>query len=781
MPRASRRVFLGVSGGAALHAFLARTALADLAQWDPSPAIPLGSTDAPAYTPLKMPVEGVNNEYPVIASGSNGRPWMAWVDASGDWDSIRLAPIDGGSAPPRTLNHGPGQAIHPRALATSEGVAVVWAECRAADDWRIMAAVQADSSQPELLEVSQAGRVAMHPALACDGRHLWFVWEEKSPGAPFAIVARPWSSDKGFSPCLEVARLKSGDCRRPTIACSGNTVYIAYDRFDGLGAINIELAVLRAGGINRRPLTQGPGLSMAPDIAAAPGAQRLWIAWHTNIWTPGEWDIPKWFQLAALDHDRLLMPSVPPPGRNRDMTGTVQGFEFVRLVATPGDVVHVLGRASHNFYIQTWSPTAGWSPLMRLPKDGWGGRGQHLEAALGRDRTLLVARRDLQGNAAGRITGLTPYKPCQAPLKPASPAVVESLRPAPRRIEFDPWGDYKYYFGDIHGHTWISDGCGDVDEYYIMRRDYYRLDFASVTDHDYFVGNGVTRAEWAHIKAITEHFDEPGRFVTLHGQEWTTARYPDGAGHKNIYSASPDIPLLDHRSEECNTGAKVIARVREMGGIAIPHHIGWTGMDWENFDPQVTPVIEIVSVHGAYEYMGNRPIAHRGGLKGHFVQDGWARGLKFGLIGGTDCHGLLYQHGVAWKRDPYRAGWAAILAKNLTRPAVLEALRARRCYATSGIWARLLFEVNGHVMGEEFEDSGPLKIRVECDSESPIEYLEIVRNNEVIYSFGGEGHASKFTFEDKPVPAGTAWYYLRVTCRDGNMAWSSPVWVTRSG
>jgi hypothetical protein len=740
----------------------------------------IGLPGTPAYTPLKLPAEGVTNEYPAIAAGQDGHPWVAWLDAAGDRSTVLLAPTGDASGSPRALSQEPGQALHPRVLATTRhGLAVVWAEFRATGDWRIMAAVQADSPRPELIEISEAGRIAMHPALASDGRRLWFVWEEKSPGASFAVLARSWSRDKGLSQPVEVARLKAGDCRRPAIACSGGKVLVAYDRFDGPGTINIELVTLRDGRTERMPVTEGPGLSMAPDVAAAPDSSRVWLAWHTNIWDAGEWDIPKWFRLASLDGGRLTEPSTPPPGRNRDMTGTLQGFEFVRLVPAPGGVVHVLGRASHNFYIQTWSP-AGWSPLMRLPKDGWGGRGQHLEGTLDKDGTLLVVRRDLQDNAAARISGLRAEKPVKAPLVPAFPSLIKSLRPAPRRIEFEPWGDYKYYFGDIHGHTWISDGCGDVDEYYIIRRDYYRLDFGSLTDHDYFVGNGVTPGEWEHIKAVTEHFNEPGRFATLHGQEWTTGRYPNGAGHKNIYTADAGVPLLDHRLDDCNTGAKVVARVREIGGIAIPHHIGWTGMDWENFDPQVTPVIEIVSVHGAYEHMGNRPITHRGGLRGHFVQDGLARGLKFGIIGGTDCHGLLYQHGVAWKRDPYRAGWAVVLATDITRESVLEALRARRCYATSGIWVRLLFEVNGHIMGEEFQDSGPLRIRVECDSESPIQYIEIVRNNETIHSFGGEGHASKFTFEDKEVPAGTTWYYLRVTCRDGNMAWSSPVWVNRS-
>jgi len=56
------------------------------------------------------------------------------------------------------------------------------------------------------------------------------------------------------------------------------------------------------------------------------------------------------------------------------------------------------------------------------------------------------------------------------------------------------------------------------------------------------------------------------------------------------------------------------------------------------------PLVEIISVHGAFEFMGNKPIPHRGGKKDCFVQDGLARGLRFGIVGGSDSHGLIWHH-----------------------------------------------------------------------------------------------------------------------------------------
>jgi hypothetical protein len=279
------------------------------------------------------------------------------------------------------------------------------------------------------------------------------------------------------------------------------------------------------------------------------------------------------------------------------------------------------------------------------------------------------------------------------------------------------------------------------------------------------------------LKEVTEHLNQPHKFVTFFGQEWTTARTPRGFGHKNIYHISPDIPLMDHTLEPWNTTQKIFEKAKSLGAIAIPHHIGWTGVDWENADPVAQPLVEIVSVHGAFEYMGNRPIKHRGGKPGCFVQDGLARGLRFGIIGGSDSHGLLWHHRVAYKRDPNRCGLAGVLAEELTRESIFDAFKKRRTFATSGVKMRLDFRINGHFMGEEFSTSDGIQINVDVISESDLLWLTIVRDNKDFNQYGGEGLRSYYTVEDRNLSPGTHFYYLRVVLKDGNMAWSSPIWV----
>ena len=85
------------------------------------------------------------------------------------------------------------------------------------------------------------------------------------------------------------------------------------------------------------------------------------------------------------------------------------------------------------------------------------------------------------------------------------------------------------------------------------------------------------------------------------------------------------------------------------------------------------------------------------------------------------------------------------------------------------------------MMGEEFaltaEEIPTIKIDLAC--ESTIEWIEIVRNNKTVYRTGGNGRRNTVTWkDDAPVTGKESWYYVRVTCRDGNMAWTSPVWVT---
>jgi hypothetical protein len=73
-------------------------------------------------------------------------------------------------------------------------------------------------------------------------------------------------------------------------------------------------------------------------------------------------------------------------------------------------------------------------------------------------------------------------------------------------------------------------------------------------------------------------------------------------------------------------------------------------------------------------------------------------------------------------QDNHCANWGASAANRsavllpqgvaLTRASFLDALRARRVFATMDKDAQLVLTANGHLMGERFANSGPLRLQV---------------------------------------------------------------------
>ena len=116
-----------------------------------------------------------------------------------------------------------------------------------------------------------------------------------------------------------------------------------------------------------------------------------------------------------------------------------------------------------------------------------------------------------------------------------------------------------------------------------------------------------------------------------------------------------------------------------------------------------------------------------------------------------------------------------------TREAVWDAFLRRRVYGTSGPKIILNFRVADSPMGSEVKwpaSKGPLPIAVRAVGCDEIEAIEIVRNGEPVFAMQGGGIFAQFLVEDPEPPEGESWYYARVIQKDGNMAWSSPIWVT---
>ena len=501
------------------------------------------------------------------------------------------------------------------------------------------------------------------------------------------------------------------------------------------------------------------GIAAAPCVCAAPGG--AWVAFHHDVREDtGVADIAKWIALRFVDMEGgVFEPAGPMTGRNRDLDGEEQGFEFPTLVVGDDGAVDVFGRGSHNVYRQRLNRD-GFSEREAIDDGAWGCRGRRVSAVRLMDRRTLTARRGRKGI---QIQVFDPPKGGPPELVPAR---VEVGGRQSERAHGAAWSGPQVLFGDIQQHSAHSDGVGTADEPYLRARYRYGDDFAALTDHESFLGKRIGPGEWAYLQAVAESHDDPGEFATIVAYEWTGKAYP-GPGHKCIYLPGPGLPIISR--DDVPEGREIVARIAEQGAFTGPHHIGWTGADVEGHDPVGQPIWEICSCHGCYEHP-DHPLGHRGDLRDQFAKPLLDRGLRFGFIANSDSHGLLWHHGECRKRDPFRTGLTAVISATRTREAILEAIRARRCYATSGAKILLDVHVAGFPMGSELDIEGAVEVHVRALGTTDIDKIELITPAGVAafdepkspsVSFSGEVEAS--------------YVYCRVTQADGEMAWSSPI------
>ena len=343
----------------------------------------------------------------------------------------------------------------------------------------------------------------------------------------------------------------------------------------------------------------------------------------------------------------------------------------------------------------------------------------------------------------------------------------------------------RLFWGDLHSQTIFSDGLRCPEELYAFARDEAFLDIFALADHSEF----LTDEQWDYFTAVTNHFNHDHHFATLVGLEWTNHKF----GHRNVYYPGESGPILRCTDPVDGQLERVYQVAREHGALVIPHHSAnvTMGVDWSlGHDPEVERLCEIHSVWGNSERpadAGNpRPIRTlKGEKQGQHVVDALKHSYRFGLIGGGDIHDGRpgdELHTLQEKPEEYyllwRQGIMGVWTTALTRQAIFEALWNRRVFATTNVRLYLEFSVCGAPMGSQVKATGSRPIRIRAVSETPIATIEIVRNGEDWCSMQFDRNDIDWEVEDNDI-ATSAWYYARVTRVDGEMAWSSPVWVEK--
>jgi hypothetical protein len=344
---------------------------------------------------------------------------------------------------------------------------------------------------------------------------------------------------------------------------------------------------------------------------------------------------------------------------------------------------------------------------------------------------------------------------------------------------------HHIYWGDMHGHTAHSDGKGSLDDYFTYSRDKAKLDFVVVSDHDF--GNAtpwkMSKETWTLTQDKADQYTSNRKFIAIAGYEWTSqAKYwtPEEPlfkgpvkyyNHKNVYFPGRVDYLFSAKDLAYNSPNLLAEAVLKHGGLIHNNHpvADIEGRDQFDYDPRYSSVIVNTEIWpDTMHYKGKTHSLNMERALREFLD----KGGKTGFVGSTDTH------------EGKPAAKTAVLAKELTRPAIFEALRHRRNYAVLNARIVLEFKIDGHFMGEEIEIDGKPRIVVDVHGTDKIQEVVIVRDGAVIHTVNPGAGKVRFEHVDSGF-AGKSYYYLRAVQADkdehGNPshAWSSPIWVKK--
>lgn len=339
----------------------------------------------------------------------------------------------------------------------------------------------------------------------------------------------------------------------------------------------------------------------------------------------------------------------------------------------------------------------------------------------------------------------------------------------------------EIFWGEIHGHSEMSDGSGRYAELYRHAHDVGCLDFAAASDHAcYFTDN-----EWMRMQDITNSWNRPGEFVTLVGYEWAGNEV-----HRNIYTSNDRLKLFRGMYKPTSCIKTVWDYFKNDDSVVGgPHAPLAHGLKWDYHEPSVERFIEIYSMWGASDSYNNPLVPPFIRKPTYSADELLQQGAHLGFTGGGDCHeghcGFSVEDPEGQGKVPhtfahdlfYRCGMTAASMKALDRINLIKAIRNRKTYATTGARILLSFTASGAKMGEIIQ-SDRVTIDVAVHGCVQIKKLVIIKDGNEVYEVNPGVLDAAFSWEDPDNPVKEHFYYIRVVQEDNQMAWSSPIWIS---
>ena len=347
---------------------------------------------------------------------------------------------------------------------------------------------------------------------------------------------------------------------------------------------------------------------------------------------------------------------------------------------------------------------------------------------------------------------------------------------------------YQFYYGNLHAHSGYSDGNQDstssgkrtpLQDYQFAAASLHN-DFLGISEHNHMQA-GMHLADYARGRAQATAATT-ATFVALHGTEWGII---SGGGHILVYGVSQlfgwesgNYDVYVARNDYPALMRQINRRPGAFALFAHPQLSDYGDLAGNAaFSPRADSAVVAVPLRSGPAASTTLNYGNVGFSYEPVFQQMLAKGYHVGISLDHDNHNTTFGRTTR--------GRLVVLAPALTEPALLQALRARRFYASDDWNAQVTLTCNAQPMGSILAGTPAADLAVtyaDPDNEpaASITLMQGVPGSGAFATSAATatgGVALSFT---DPAATGAAYYYAVIVQADGDRIVTSPIWYTRS-
>lgn len=331
---------------------------------------------------------------------------------------------------------------------------------------------------------------------------------------------------------------------------------------------------------------------------------------------------------------------------------------------------------------------------------------------------------------------------------------------------------YTHYRGLLHAHTSMSDGHGSFEDAYSMA---YKanLDFFAITEHSNYLEyknlsdiNNSNSQKWNDLIKVRDKFSQNNKFIALNGFEMT---YPidKKIGHINIFNSNGFVSSKDSNLNLENFYKLLSQNENLIGQFNHPCDKFGTFNNL-SYNKDADSVMCLLEVGNGYKSNLSENI-----LSFDMYQLALDNGWHVAPTCNQDNH--LLDFAVA---NEFRT---VILASNLDRDSLYDAMKNMRVYATQDNNLEIDFTINDLVMGSSILNPSKLKFSITAidkDLDDSIKKIEVItENGQVLNSMDFNSNVAKFDFTINSTKE--TFYYVKVIQNNDKISVTAPIWTKK--